>query len=127
MGIDKKPVDAENSVLSLAKVLQAFADPVRLEIVRQLDETPDKACGTFGIDKPKSTMSHHFNVLRTSGILGFEKRGSSLVNYIERKRLDASFPGLLDSILKSAGRPSRPGGRRKLPSKGKQGDLSGSI
>ena len=113
MGIDKKPIDAENSVLSLAQVLQAFADPVRLEIIRQLDETPNKACGTFGIDKPKSTMSHHFNVLRTSGILGFEKRGSSLVNYIERKRLDASFPGLLDSILENAGRPGRLRRRRK--------------
>jgi len=113
MGIDKKPVEADNSLLSLAQVLQAFADPVRLKIVRQLDETPDKACGAFGIDKPKSTMSHHFNVLRTSGILGFEKRGSSLVNYIERKRLDASFPGLLDSILENAGRSGRPRRRRK--------------
>ena len=104
MGTDKKSACADDSVLSLAQMLQAFADPVRLEIVRQLDETPDKACGTFGIDKPKSTMSHHFNVLRTSGILGFEKRGSSLVNYIERKRLNARFPGLLDSILQNAGR-----------------------
>jgi hypothetical protein len=88
-------------------MLQAFADPVRLELVRQLDETPDKACGTFGIDKPKSTMPHHFNVLRTSGFLGFEKRGSSLVNYIERQRLNARFPGLLDSILENAGQPGR--------------------
>ena len=77
-------------------MLQAFADPVRLELVRQLDETPDKACGTSGIDTPKSTMPHHFNVLRTSGFLGFEKRDSSLVNYIERQRLNARFPGLLD-------------------------------
>ena len=113
MDTDKKPVDAENSVLALAKVLQAFADPVRLEIVRQLAETPDKACGSFGIDKPKSTMSHHFNVLRTSGILGFEKRGSTLVNYIERERLHASFPGLLDSILLNVTRPGRPSRRRR--------------
>jgi DNA-binding transcriptional ArsR family regulator len=113
MGTDKKSACAEDSVLSLAHVLQAFADPVRLEIVRQLHETPDKACGTFGIDKPKSTMSHHFNVLRTSGILGFEKRGSSLVNYIDRKRLDARFPGLLDSILENADRLGKSVPRRK--------------
>lgn len=100
-------VSAKSSALCLDKVLQAFADPVRLEIVRQLNESSDKACGTFGIDKPKSTMSHHFNVLRTSGVLGFEKRGASLVNFIQRDQLNAAFPGLLDSILLGVGRAKR--------------------
>ena len=32
------------------EILQALADPIRLEIVRQPDESGQKACGTFGTD-----------------------------------------------------------------------------
>jgi DNA-binding transcriptional ArsR family regulator len=55
--------------LSLMGVLQALADPIRLEIVRQLDESGQKACGMFGIDMPKSSLSHHFRILRESGVI----------------------------------------------------------
>jgi DNA-binding transcriptional ArsR family regulator len=50
--------------LSLMAVLHALADPVRLEIVRQLDEAGKKTCGMFGIDMPKSSRSHHFRIPR---------------------------------------------------------------
>jgi hypothetical protein len=32
------------------EILQAIVDPIRLELVRQLDESVRKACGIFGID-----------------------------------------------------------------------------
>jgi DNA-binding transcriptional ArsR family regulator len=88
--------------LSLMEVLHALADPVRLEIVRQLDEAGEKACGMFGIDMPKSSLSHHFRILRKSGVIISETQGTILMNRLRRKDLDARFPGLMKSILGGA-------------------------
>jgi DNA-binding transcriptional ArsR family regulator len=93
--------------LSLMEVLQALADPVRLEIVRQLDEAGEKACGMFGIDMPKSSLSHHFRILRESGVIISEGQGTVLMNRIRRAELEAKFPGLIESILKEAQREHR--------------------
>jgi len=95
------------SALSLIQVLHALADPVRLEIVRQLDETGEKACGMFGIDMPKSSLSHHFRILRESGVIVSEGQGTVLMNRIRREDLEARFPGLVASILKEARRTHR--------------------
>jgi len=88
--------------LSLMEVLHALADPVRLEIVRQLDEAGEKACGMFGIDMPKSSLSHHFRILRRSGVIVSEHQGTVIMNRLQRKDLDARFPGVLKSILAGA-------------------------
>ena len=88
--------------LSLRDVLHALADPVRLEIVRQLDEAGEKACGMFGIDMPKSSLSHHFRILRKSGVIVSETHGTVLMNRLRRKDLEARFPGVLKSILAGA-------------------------
>lgn len=95
---------AKNQVPSppLVAILQALSDPVRLELVRQLAEEGEKPCGSFGIDMPKSTMSHHFGILRKSGVLSYEKQGSLLMNRLEREYLDTAFPGFLDSVLTAA-------------------------
>jgi DNA-binding transcriptional ArsR family regulator len=85
--------------LSLKEVLHALADPVRLEIVRQLDEAGKKACGMFGIDMPKSSLSHHFRILRKSGVIVSETQGTIIMNRLRRKDLEARFPGVLKSIL----------------------------
>lgn len=88
--------------LSLMEVLHALADPVRLEIVRQLDAEGEKACGMFGIDMPKSSLSHHFRILRSSGVIASENQGTAIMNRLRRKDLDARFPGLLKAILKGS-------------------------
>jgi DNA-binding transcriptional ArsR family regulator len=93
-------IKAKNrSELSLMEVLEALADPVRLEIVRQLDETGEKACGMFRIDMPKSSLSHHFRILRESGVIDSETQGTIIMNRLRRKDLEARFPGVLKSIL----------------------------
>ena len=53
----------------------------------------------FGIDMPKSSLSHHFRILRKSGVIVSETQGTTLMNRLRRKDLDARFPGLLKSIL----------------------------
>jgi DNA-binding transcriptional ArsR family regulator len=99
--------------LSLMEVLQALADPVRLEIVRQLDEAGEKACGMFGIDMPKSSLSHHFRILRESGVIVSEGQGTVLMNRIRRADLEAKFPGLIESILKGVRKEHRVSNRPK--------------
>ncbi len=58
-----------DSQQELHQVLAALGDPVRLTIVRQLAERGEVPCGGFHFDLAKSTLSHHFKVLRESGVV----------------------------------------------------------
>jgi DNA-binding transcriptional ArsR family regulator len=99
MGTINRSKAKSRSELSLREVLHALADPVRLEIVRQLDEAGEKTCGMFEIDMPKSSLSHHFRILRKSGVIVSETQGTIIMNRLRRKDLEARFPGVLQSIL----------------------------
>jgi len=86
----------------LPNVLHALSDPVRLEIVLQLAAAGEIACGCFGLVMPKSSLSHHFKVLRSSGVLLTRREGKEWVNSLRKEDLDAMFPGVLDSIISAA-------------------------
>ncbi|TAL11225.1 MAG: transcriptional regulator [Chloroflexota bacterium] len=61
-------------------LLAALADPVRLNIVRQLAEC-DGICAcdfTDSCDVSQPTVSHHLKVLREAGVVHSEKRGSQV-------------------------------------------------
>ena len=61
-------------------LLAALADPVRLNIVRQLAEC-DGICAcdfTDSCDVSQPTVSHHLKVLREAGVVNSEKRGSQV-------------------------------------------------
>ncbi len=88
--------------LDLYAVLNALADPIRLSIVIDLDKTDDLECGTFNVDVTKSTLTHHFRILRETGVISTTKSGTRSLNRLRRKELNDSFPGLLDSVLKGA-------------------------
>ena len=97
--------------ISLAGVLYALGDPVRLEIVRRLATKGEQPCAAFDLAIPsgtaqkaiaKSTMSHHFKVLRESGVLYCRKEGTQHINMLRTEDLEALFPGLLDAVLRSA-------------------------
>jgi DNA-binding transcriptional ArsR family regulator len=83
----------------LHEVLAALGDPVRLDIVRQLADRGEVPCGGFGQDLAKSTLSHHFKVLREAGLVGARSEGTSLMNYLEKDAIDRKFPGLLTGVL----------------------------
>ena len=86
--------------IQLADVLQALSDPHRLQIVRRLAETDEGCnCGAFALDVTKSTLTHHFRVLREAGVIRQEAVGTSRINTLRRTELDARFPGLLDAVL----------------------------
>lgn len=91
--------------LEVTVVLHALADPVRLDIVRQLSESDTAiACSRFGARVAKNTLSHHFKVLREAGIIATHPEGGQRLNMLRTAELEASFPGLLRAILP----PSRP-------------------
>jgi DNA-binding transcriptional ArsR family regulator len=90
--------------LVLEQVLYALSDANRLAIVRLIHSSGDELpCGSFSevlkIGKP--TISHHFGILRESGIISTRTEGTQKFNRIRRKELNARFPGLLDAILKA--------------------------
>lgn len=89
--------------LELAAVLHALSDPHRLQIVRSLAaEYPEpRACGTFGLEITKSTLTHHFRVLREAGVIEQRHQGTTKLNSLRRDDLDRRFPGLLDAVLDS--------------------------
>lgn len=88
--------------VSLQAALDALADPMRRRIVRELASVPDwtRPCGTFH-DLPiaKSTLSHHFSVLRGVGLLEQRDEGARRLNRLRRPEFDARFPGLLTLVL----------------------------
>lgn len=85
--------------LKLTAVLYALSDDTRLQIVQTLAMTQDVACSYFDIHMPKSSLSHHFRVLRESGVITTRKEGTSRLNRLRRDDLEERFPGVLESVL----------------------------
>ncbi|MFD9592211.1 ArsR/SmtB family transcription factor [Kitasatospora sp. NPDC059973] len=87
--------------VTLHEVLQVLADPVRRTIVRELAGSADwsRACGTFELGVSKATRSHHFTVLRQSGLVEQRDAGARRFNRLRRAEFDARFPGLLALVL----------------------------
>jgi DNA-binding transcriptional ArsR family regulator len=90
--------------LQLAAVLHALSDPVRLKIVGALaGGAVERTCGSFDVPVSKSTCTHHFKVLREAGVIHQRQQGTARLNMLRRDDLEARFPGLLATILVSAG------------------------
>ncbi|MFI8824760.1 ArsR/SmtB family transcription factor [Streptomyces sp. NPDC053431] len=90
--------------IRLGPVLHALSDPVRLRIVRAMARGAGEefSCSYFALPVTKSTCTHHFRVLRESGVLRQTYQGTAKMNSLRRADLDALFPGLLDSVLAAA-------------------------
>lgn len=89
--------------LRLERVLAALADPLRLTVIRKLlleSEAYDHPCGWFGIDRPKSSLTHHFKALRETGLIRQRQYGLERRSRVRTEDLDARFPGLL-ALVKS--------------------------
>ena len=89
--------DREN--ISLTDVLYGLSDPTRLQIVKMLASKKEITCGEFCLEMSKSTQSHHYKVLRDTGLMYTRLEGTQHYNSLRREDLDARFPNLLDSIL----------------------------
>ena len=83
----------------LERVLYALSDPVRLEIVRHLAQVAEASCGELDGGRPKSSMSHHFRVLRDAGLVCTYRVGTTHMNSLRLEDIESRFPGLLKAIL----------------------------
>ncbi len=90
----------ERDQLQLVEVLQALGDPVRLRLVRILDDADGAmCCAEIPLTVSKSTGSHHLKVLREAGVVRAQVDGTRRYYTLRRDDLEACFPGLLDSVL----------------------------
>jgi DNA-binding transcriptional ArsR family regulator len=91
--------------IRIENVLLALGNPLRLGVVRVLDAGGEHNCGSvlamLGVTS-KSTMTHHWRVLRESGVIWQRPSGRENVVSLRREDLDERYPGLLDAILAGA-------------------------
>jgi DNA-binding transcriptional ArsR family regulator len=88
--------------VDLVDIMYALSDPTRVEIVLTLAQARRAmTCGELDCDRPKSSMSHHFKILRGAGIVRTEIRGTEHINSLRLPELELRFPGVMKSILKS--------------------------
>jgi DNA-binding transcriptional ArsR family regulator len=88
--------------ITLAGVLAALADPMRLRIVKSLLQENDCMSCTATAPCPgmaKSTLSNHFRILREAGLIQTTKRGVEHRNVVREADINARFPKLLKTIL----------------------------
>jgi DNA-binding transcriptional ArsR family regulator len=90
----------ETDEIELTEVLHALSDPMRLRLVRELyDDGGERSCGSFHLPIAKSTLTHHWRVLRDAGVVTAREEGTRKLHSLRRDDLDRRFPGLLASIV----------------------------
>ena len=88
--------------ITLAGVLAALADPMRLRIVKSLMARNDcMSCVEAAPcpDMAKSSLSRHFRILREAGLIQTSKKGVEHRNVVREADINARFPKLLKTIL----------------------------
>lgn len=95
----------------LTTLLAALADETRLNIVRQL-HSGERCCGDMDVRTSKSGLSHHMKVLRQAGVIRQRPEGTQRMTSLRLDELEASYPGLLKSVLVGADR--YPGAERPV-------------
>lgn len=94
--------------IDLPMVLDCLGDPTRLAIVYTLAMREhgegELCCGDFNALSGKSNLAYHFAKLRESGVMQTRIVGTNRLMRLRRADLEARFPGLLDAVIKAAGR-----------------------
>lgn len=101
-GIPARLPEPEVDQIRLEKVFGVLSDPLRLTVVQRLlteSEEFDHTCGWFGLDRPKSTLTHHFKALREAGVITQRQYGLERRSRVRLEDLNARFPGLVDIVL----------------------------
>ncbi len=88
--------------VELTDIMYALSDPTRLEIVGRLACAGRKmTCGEFDLNRPKSSMSHHFKILRAAGLVETLIEGTEHLNALRVDEIEQKFPGVLQSVLRA--------------------------
>jgi DNA-binding transcriptional ArsR family regulator len=88
--------------VELTDIMYALSDPTRLEVVGRLANAGRKmTCGEFDLNRPKSSMSHHFKILRAAGLVETLIEGTEHLNALRVEEIEQKFPGVLQSVLRA--------------------------
>lgn len=91
----------EIETVSLAEVLHALSDPVRLCILRSLKCGEETAWSGFMVKVSPSTLSHHMKVLRNAGLIANRREGTRCLVSL-RPELSDRFPDLVETVMRLA-------------------------
>ncbi|MCX4728703.1 helix-turn-helix transcriptional regulator [Streptomyces sp. NBC_01306] len=92
--------------MDLGKVLTALSDPLRRRVVTELIVEPgdaERTCASFNLPVSKSTCTHHFRVLRESGLVTDMDYGNRRGVRLRRLEVEQRFPGLLELLAQNTG------------------------
>jgi len=88
--------------IELTDLMHALSDPSRVEIVRCMaQQARPMTCIEITRDRPKSSMSHHFKILRETGVIATRIEGKEHFNTLRTAELEQKFPGLLRALLRA--------------------------
>ncbi len=92
--------------ITVEGILHALGDPVRVRIFMELASAEcTKNCSNFiNVDKTplaKSTLSHHFKILREAGLIISERKGVELQNHTRCAELKERFGDMISAIIKA--------------------------
>lgn len=90
--------------LDLATVLNALSDPVRLKLLKKIVEKTEITCSDCSACSAmkKNALSHHFRILRESGVIRVRIDGKNRYLSLRLEDLERRFPGLITAILANA-------------------------
>ncbi len=73
----------------MAKVCKALGHPVRLNILHLLANQDEYYCGDIVslVGMAQSTVSHHLKILKDSGLVETEERGTFVCYRVQREKL----------------------------------------
>jgi DNA-binding transcriptional ArsR family regulator len=88
--------------LTLASVLHALGDPVRLQLMLRASAEPDVSCAVAadGLGVPLSTLTNHLRILREAGLISMTVDGRHRRIRLRDDDLRDRFPELIDPILR---------------------------
>ncbi|MCK4375084.1 MAG: helix-turn-helix transcriptional regulator [Candidatus Brocadiae bacterium] len=86
-----------------ATVFKALSDPLRLRLLSMLPSNNDKRAfcvcelaQRLGVSQP--CLSHHLSILRTAGLVGFEKDGCSAFYFVDQEQVVGKLNGFRERI-----------------------------
>ncbi|HEY0843520.1 ArsR/SmtB family transcription factor [Methylotenera sp.] len=89
--------------VELTDIMYALSDPTRLEIIMLLAQAGRKlTCGEINLNRPKSSMSHHFKILRSAGLVETLIEGTEHMNSLRLEEVESKYPGVLNAVIKAA-------------------------